>query len=213
MTDAIRANSPTGPVGKPSSAAPKTDVSAAPSLGKDQLLRSPLTAAQVDTLQQAVAALEGLPPVPAGVAAKREWLQTHGPTLESAKQAASALGTSAFFHKVPEQTVADAAGARVRKAEAKFQEVEEEAGLREPVAPASPFRPLFGYSQGVKGLMGSGPLGAVVGLLVLLPAVVLDIADMVTRPLQALAFPVFWGKHKVDQLQYEAAKRADDKQH
>jgi hypothetical protein len=211
MTDAIRANAGTGLGAKPTGTAKKPALTAAPSFAADSYRGTPPTAAQLETHRTSIAALADLPAVPRSVADKRAWLEAHAPILQAAQKALSAMESGAFYHKTPGEAVVGEARGQVRKAERKFQEVEEEAGLRAPIGPANPFRPLFGFSQNVKGLMGSNPFGAVLGVVLLVPALAIDLMDAVTRPLQAVAYPFLWGKHKVDQLQYEAAKRADEK--
>jgi hypothetical protein len=172
----------------------------------DSFVSTPPNPAQLEAFRAAIAALDALPKPPSGVAEKRAWLDANRGTLEAAQKGLGGLRDAEFFHKLVPAAEVDALAGRVAEAAGRFREVEEEAGLREPARPASPFRPLFGATNTVRSWM-SNPLGAVVGTIAIVPAVALDALDAVTRPLQAVAYPLVWGKYKVDQAQYEAARK------
>ena len=205
MTEPIKASPALPQAPRTSAPPPPRKPEAKAQMASDSFVSSPPTQAQLDGYRAAIAALDGVPKPPSGVAAKRAWLEAHGPTHEAAERAVDALRSAAFFHNVPAATEVDALEAKARKAGDRRRETEEEAGLREPSKPASPFRPMFGFSDAVRGWMGH-PVGAVIGGVAIVPAMLLDVVDAVTRPLQALVYPAARLKYSLDKAQYEAAK-------
>lgn len=208
MSDLIRSTSGAAGATPPAKgpAAPAAPRPAEPQLASDSFLRSPPTVAQLAGFRQAIAALDDLPKEPGGIAAKKAWVAQVRPTYEAAEKALDGMRSASFFHKSPPEAEADAAGDKVHAFGENLRDAEEATGLREPAKPANPFRPLFGYSKAVQGWMGNNAFTAIVGLIALPVAAVVDTADAVTRPLQALAFPVLWGQHKIREARFEKAQ-------
>ncbi len=187
---------------------PKTSAPAAPKaadakLAADSFLRTPPTSAQLAGMRAAIAALDALPPQPSGVEAKKAWLAQVRPTYEAADKALSGMRSASFFHKSLPDAEADAAGTKVYQLGDAIRDAEEATGQRAPEAPANPMRPLFGYSKAVSGWMGNNAFTALIGLIAWPVAATIDAADAVTRPLQALAYPVEYGKYKVREARFE----------
>lgn len=194
------AKAPAGP------AAPQDTI---PKLGADNFLRTPPTSAQLAAMRAAIAALDAVPPPPKGKEALKAWAEKTRPTYEAADKALSGLRSAEFFHKALPEAEVDAAGDKVYKLGDKLQDAEEATGLRAPTRPASPTRPLFGNSKAVQGWMGNNAFTALVGLIALPVAAVIDVADATTRPLQAAAYPGELAKYKAREAEFkkEQAKK------
>ena len=192
------------PVAKPAAPAPAPAAKKeAGSFDSDFFNRTPPTKAQLDAHRAAVAVLDTLPKVPLGREAKKAWLAENLPKIEAAKKGLDGLEDAAFWHKAVPQAEIDAAREKMWKLEDKLQGVEEAAGTKPPTKPASPVRPLFQLTDGCKDMMGRNPLLAIVGILCIVPAAVVDTMDMVTRPIQAVAYPFLWGQYKLREGQYD----------
>ena len=204
MPDPIRQTTGTTPARKPVTkpAAPAADT-AVGGFDSDVFNRKAPTKAELDGHRAAIAALDALPKLPLGREAKREWLAAVAPKLEAAEQGLRGLEDAEFWHKAVGPAEADAARDKVWKLRDKVEGAKEAAGLVAPTKPASPFRPLFGLTDACKDMMGRNALLAIVGVVCIIPATIIDIADMVTRPLQAIAYPFFWGQYKARDIQYD----------
>lgn len=206
MPDPVRQAAGPAPVAKPA-AKPATKAPATkPEVGSfdsDFFNRTPPTKAQLDAHRAAVAAIDTLPKVPLGREAKKAWLEANKPKIEAARQGLDALEDAAFWHKAVPQAEIDAAREKLWQLDDKLQGIEEAAGTKPPTKPASPVRPLYQLTDGCKAMMARHPLLAIVGILAIIPAMVIDTVDMVTRPLQALAYPFLWGQYKLREGAYE----------
>ena len=202
ITKPVAAAPAAKPVARPA-AKPAAPAAEAKAFDSDFFNRTPPTKAQLDADRAAVAALDALPKVPLGREAKREWLAANKPKIEAAKKGLDALEDAAFWHKSVPQAELDVAREKLWKLEDKLQGIEEAAGTIAPTKPASPIRPLYQLTDGCKDMMGRNPLLAIVGIVAIIPAMVIDTVDMVTRPLQAIAYPVLWGQYKMRDIQYD----------
>lgn len=206
MTDAIRSTKPAAapaanrqaPVAAP---APKT---AAPAIAQDSFdFDKAAPAAKIAGWKAEVAALDALPKKPSGKDNVRAWVATVEPKLEAAKKALNELESQAFFHKNVAEADVDALRAKVGSLESKVADAKEASGLVAPTKPASPFRPLGQCKDWAVGMMQSNPFFAIIGAIAIVPAIVVDGIDAVTRPLQALAYPFFRGQYEVRQHAWE----------
>lgn len=189
----------------PKAAATKLPVEPGTKIAGDSFMSSVPTEAQLNGLRKTIAALDALPKEPLGIEAKKAWIAQVKPAYEAAVTAEHAFSNASFFHKNPPEAEADMASAKVAKLGANIQDAEEAAGLRKTEGPQNPFRPLFGASAAVKGWMGNNAFTAIVGLIALIPATVYDVADMITRPIQAAIWPAQKAQQLIRDRRYEAA--------
>ncbi len=215
MSDPIRQAAGPAPVAK---AVAKPATSAAPaakaeagSFDSDFFTRTPPTKAQLDAHRAAIAALDTLPKTPLGRDAKRAWIATATPKLEAAEKALNALEDAEFWHKSVPAPENDAARDKVSKLRDRVESAKEAAGVTAPTKPASPIRPLYQLTDGCKDMMGRNALLAIIGVIAIIPAMVIDTADMVTRPLQAVAYPFLWGQYKYRDIQFDREHPAKSK--
>lgn len=151
----------------------------------------------------AVAALDTLPKKPSGRDEQRAWVAAVSPKLEAAEKALNELDSAAFFHKAVPEAEIDALRSKVSGLRSKVEDTKEASGLVAPTKPASPFRPLGQTKDWAVSLMQSNPFLAVIGVVALIPAIIIDGIDAVTRPLQAIAYPFFRGQYEVRQNAWE----------
>lgn len=208
MTDSIRSQdnlvrSP-APAGK--SAPGAASNAPMPRFADDTFFRTAPTAEQIKAMHRAIAALDSLPPVPKGVLAKRQWLNTAGPVLDAAKLAERGLGNAAFFHKAVPQGAADAARLKLNAIRARVERAEEEAGLRKPTPPADPNRKRLHLSKANEKLLNH-PIGSVFGLMFAVPALIVDGADAASRPLERAHYPQALKDYEARMAQYEKARK------
>lgn len=168
----------------------------------DVFTRKAPTKAELDAHRATIAALDKLPEAPLGREAKRAWLATVTPRLAAAEKALNALEDAEFWHKSVPAAENDAAREQVRQLRDRIDSAKEAAGVTPPTKPASPVRPLFQLTDGCKDMMGRNAFLAIVGLIAIIPAMMIDALDLVTRPLQALAYPFLWGQYKLRDVQY-----------
>lgn len=163
-----------------------------------------LTPGQISGLQEQVQRADKLPAVPGDVPGKRAWVQQHAPVVARAKAAALELGNEAFFMNPALKADADAASQAAKRASAQLVRVEEQAGLRRPEAPLDPARPLLQAGRSLAS--PENPAGPLRRLLA--PAALLvDVADVVSRPLQAAAHPQAKQAFEARLAEYEKARR------
>lgn len=161
----------------------------------DNFMRKAPSAEQLATARAAIKALDGMPGIPLSNKAKEAWLTQARELLAKAEAGEKLLGDAEFWtHSVPKEE-SDAARERVGKFRDQIQKCEERGGFKPTPAPLSPFRPLF---QAQKGMLNSNnPLLAILGALTLPALIVVDMVDLVTRPIQLVLWPVAWAWHGV----------------
>ena len=175
-----------------------------PKFADDNFFRTPPTPGQIKDMHRAIAALDSLPPVPKGVLSKRQWLKDAGPVLKAAQQAERGLGNAAFFHKSVPQGGADAARQKYAAVEARIERVEEQAGLRKPTPPLDPNRERMQLSKANEKLLNH-PVGSLLGVMLAVPALVVDGADAASRPSERARYPQAVKEYEARLAQYEKA--------
>lgn len=212
MPDPVRNAAATVPAAKPATrpaAKPAAPAAPAPKGFESDVFqaapwdRKAPAKAELDAHRAALAVIDNLPKVPLGREAKREWLAANKPKIDAAAKALEALEDAAFWHKVVPQAEIDVAREKMWKLEDKLQGIEEAAGTKAPTKPASPVRPLMELSKGCKEMMGQNAFFALIGVICIVPATVIDIMDAVTRPIQAVVYPFLWGQYKARDIQYD----------
>ena len=205
MTDAIRKSAPAAPAATRQAPVAAPAATPAPAtIARDSFdFDKAAPAATLAAWKATVNGLDALPKKPSGRDEVRAWVAAVSPKLEAAKQALNSLQDNAFFHKAVPEAEIDALRAKVDKLDAKVQDAKEASGLVAPTKPASPFRPLGQCKEWAVGMMQSNPVFAIVGVIALVPAIVVDAIDAVTRPLQALAYPFYRGQYEVRQNAWE----------
>ncbi|MFZ9888540.1 MAG: hypothetical protein ACO3JL_13665 [Myxococcota bacterium] len=162
---------------------------------------TPLAGQELTDVRRAVAATDGVGPPPSGVPAMRQWLQGARPVLDAAKAAAFELRQASFFTTPGLDAESKAATSKVNAFADKVQDVEERAGLRRPVAPADPNRPLGQNTRAVAE--NGGLLRGILGPL----ARVVDAADAVSRPLEHARYSAAQADYEKRLAAYENARK------
>ena len=186
------------------SAKPAAPHAVATAIHGDAFLSAPPNAEQLKQFRADVAALDALPKRPKGIEEQKAWLEQVTPAWQKADRAASAIHQAEFFHKAVPRAEADAAQDKAGKLFDQIRDAEQAVGWRKPDEPANPLRPLFGLTGGAKDWLGSGNPFKVLPALLLFPvALVVDAADAVSRPIQAIAWPAEKIKQEVREKRYE----------
>lgn len=162
---------------------------------------TPLAGQELSDVRRAVSAIDGVGAPPSGVPAMRQWLQSARPTLAAAKDAAFELRQASFFTTPGLEAESKSSSAKVNAFARQFQDVEERAGLRRPVAPADPGRPL---GQATRGVNENG--GLLQGVLRPFAAIV-DLGDALSRPLEAAGYPAAKAAYEKQLAAYEDARK------
>lgn len=160
----------------------------------DSFSRGGPSAAEIKQAKAAIAALATVPGVPLAQSKKAAWLEAAGAKLEAAREARGVLSDAEWAKQLPESEV-DAARDTVRAFEDKVRSVEIRAGVRPFPKPLNPFRPVGDVSRSIMNGMGNNVLGAILAPILLPVAIVGDVVDVVTRPIQALVWPVAHAWH------------------
>lgn len=184
MSGPIRNERPQGPTPGPRPLAKPAAAEAealASSLSTDVFHSNPeqLKAAEA-TLARVRVLAEGS--LPLSNAKKKAFLQEARALMAEAQQAESRL----FFANSPSL---EASREAVSKLQSKIEWAEMRSGEKPMPAPVNPFRPLFPVSKASEDLLSKGGLWALVGIFPAIIAPVVDTIDLVTRPVQALAWP------------------------
>lgn len=161
---------------------------------EDHFNRTGPSAAEIKQAREAIAALAKGPGVPLLQSKKAAWLKEAGVKLEAAREARGVLQDAEWAKKVPE-TETDAARDVVQDFANQIRSVEIRAGVRPFPKPLNPFRPLGDVSRSILNGMGNNVLGAILAPILIPVAIVGDIVDTITRPIQALVWPVAHAWH------------------
>ncbi|MEB3198450.1 MAG: hypothetical protein VKP62_14715 [Candidatus Sericytochromatia bacterium] len=172
----------------------------------DSFLSTPPTPEQILVMEQAIAALDALPPTPKGVLEKRSWLQSTARVRQDAQRAAYALGNAAFFHNAYPKARADAASDKFHALHERVNRMEEQAGLRQPLPPRDPDRPKGSWSKANEKLLNSR-YGGSLGLLLAPAALLFDGADALGRPAERAHYPEAMKEYQRRLGEYEKARR------
>ena len=167
---------------------------------------TPLPPAEMAALRRDVESLNHLPPVPASVTGKRQWIAINGPKVEKGRLAAHTLAMDAFFVDRTLQDEADAAKKQAEAANTLLTRTEEQAGLRAPKAPLDPNRPYGGLQEGLEKGSQYNPVVRVISP-ILKPVMVLgDIMDYATRPAQRQGYPERLREYEARVDEYQRAR-------
>lgn len=156
--------------------------------GDDFFHKSAPSAEAIKTAKAAIAALDKMPGIPLSNTAKTAWLAEAKTKLEAANKGLDVLRDAEWEKALPTAEL-DAARDAVYDFQDKVESCEVRAGLKPWGAPLNPFRPLFQYT----GSIGNAPnnvFGGLIAAFGIMIAIPLDIADMVTRPIQAVVWPL-----------------------
>jgi hypothetical protein len=146
------------------------------------------SAAAIAAAKKTIAELAATPGIPLRNEAKQGWLETAKKKQGAAEKALDVLRDAEWEKKMPAAEV-DAAHDAVLKHADKIESCEQRAGLKPVPKPLNPFRPLGEYTAGLGNLPNNafGGIIAAFGIMVTIP---LDIVDGITRPIQAVLWPV-----------------------
>lgn len=147
------------------------------------------TAAQIAEAKKAIDALAAAPSIPLSNKAKTAWLTEAKKQQAAAKAALDVLSDAEWEKKIPAAEVDKARDAVYAHAD-KIERCEERAGLKPLPKPLNPFRPLFEYTSGIGNGLPNNAFGGIIAAFGIMIAIPLDIADMVTRPIQVVMWPV-----------------------
>lgn len=207
MPDPIRSTGPATQVPAARPAAPATRPAAdtaAPRMDEDAFSFNKVPSPEMlAEWRGAIADLAKLPKAPGGREAQRAWVATVTPKLEAAEKALRHLEHAEFFTKSVPTAEVEAARKKVDGLRDKVDGVKEASGLVAPTKPASPLRPLNQATTWAKDMMASGGLWPIIGALAIVPCIMVDLIDTVTRPLQAIAYPFFRGQYEIRQNRWE----------
>jgi hypothetical protein len=157
----------------------------------DFSFNKPPSAAKLAEARKQVATLATLKPIPLSNKEKETWLKDAQALKAAAEPGVKVLEDAAFFTKSVPDAEADAARTALQKVEDQIELCQERAGTKPGFYPLNPFRPINQFQKGIEGQMGN-PLGAIIGVVTLPVAITLDIIDLVTRPVQVVAYPFEW---------------------
>ncbi|MDB5097462.1 MAG: hypothetical protein JWM80_1883 [Cyanobacteria bacterium RYN_339] len=163
-----------------------------PSLGNDDFAFNKVpSAAKLAEARKQVATLGSMRPIPLANKDKAAWLQEAQALRAGAEPGVKVLEDADFFTKSVPAAEADAARAALQKLDDQIELCQERGGTKPGFHPLNPFRPINQFQKGIEGQMGN-PLGAILGIVTLPAAITLDIVDLVTRPVQVVAYPFEW---------------------
>lgn len=162
------------------------------SLKRDSFFTDRAPSAQaIKQAREALKALDGMRGIPLAQKDKAAWL-TEAKALKAA--ASDALNTlhDAEWAKAGGVTDAeiDAAHDKLSEFSDTIVRAEERAGIRPLPQPLNPFGPLDRAFDGVMGSAGSGVLGAILAPILVPVAVMAQVVDVITRPIQVVVWPV-----------------------
>jgi hypothetical protein len=140
--------------------------------------------------------LDGVKAIPLKDADKAAWLTAAQATRDQAAEGVKVLEDAAFFTKSVPDAEADAAREKLSKLDDQIQQCKDRKANGAGFYPLNPLRPLNQFRKGIEGQMGN-PLGAIIGVVTLPVAMTLDIVDIVTRPLQLVAYPFEWAAYGI----------------
>jgi hypothetical protein len=138
--------------------------------------------------KETIAALASVPGIPLSNKAKTPWLADAKAKKAEADKALDVLRDAEWEKKLPAAEM-DAARDAVYKFDEKIESCEVRGGLKPWGAPLNPFRPLFQMTNNLGNVPNNvfGGLIAAFGVMIAIPV---DIVDAVTRPIQAVLWPV-----------------------
>jgi hypothetical protein len=188
----VQSNKTTAPAAKTAAAKP-----AAPAVKRDEAKmaldelsfgRPKPTAAQIADAKKTIAKLADAPSIPLKNAEKAAWIADAKTRLAGAEAALDVLRDAEWEKLLPAAEL-DAARDAVYDYADKIESAEVRAGIKPQPKPLNPFRPLFEYSKSI-GNAPNNIFGALIASFGIIVAIPLDIADLVTRPIQAVMWPV-----------------------
>jgi hypothetical protein len=186
------------PVQAKSTPAPtKPAANNAPAIANDSFdFNKPPSAQKLADARAAVALLATVKPIPLADKQKDAWLADAQQIHDKAAAGAKVLEDAAFFTKSVPDAEADKAREALFKLEDQIQQCKDRKTTGAGFYPLNPFRPLNQFQKGITGQMDN-PLGAIIGVVTLPVAITLDIVDMVTRPVQVVAYPFEWAAYGI----------------
>jgi hypothetical protein len=193
----VQSNTPVAPVARLSAGKAPAAKAQAPAGAKDSLALSSSPAMSVEQAKKAIADLANTPSIPLSNAAKKTWLETEKKRQTEAEKANDVLSNAWMDGKISMDDL-DKLTQPLQDHADKIARCEERAGLTPLPKPLNPFRPLFGYTNGL-GNLPNNALGGIVAAFGIMVAIPLDIVDAVTRPVQAVLWPVAWGWRGIQQ--------------
>ncbi|MOA07206.1 hypothetical protein D3C78_1268920 [compost metagenome] len=146
------------------------------------------TAAQIAAAKKTIAELASTPGIPLRNDAKQGWLETAKQKQAAAEAALDVLRDAEWEKKLPQDDLMAARDAVHQHAD-QIVRCEERAGLKPMPKPRNPFRPL-GENTAAIGNAPNNIFGALIASFGLMVAIPLDIVDGITRPIQAVMWPV-----------------------
>jgi hypothetical protein len=149
------------------------------------------TPAQLDQARKAIAALAQTPSIPLKNAEKGAWLEAAKKRQAEAEKGLEVLRDAEFFNKQLSTEEVDALSEAVSKHADQIESCEQRAGLKPMPKPLNPFRPLGEYTRGLNSLPNN-VFGALVKSIGIMATIPMDIVDGITRPVQAVLWPVAW---------------------
>jgi hypothetical protein len=189
----VQSNRPAAPLAKPAQAAVVAKA-AAPAVAKDKLALSAGAAPSIDEARKTIADLAKTPSIPLSNEKKKTWLETEKKRQDAAEKASEVLSNAWMDGKLSMDDM-DKATEPLHAHADLIARCEERAGLKPLPTPLNPFRPLFGFTNGLGNNLPNNALGGIVAAFGVMIAIPLDIADMVTRPIQAAVWPFAWAWH------------------
>lgn len=178
-------------------AANKPAANAASTLNNDSFdFNKPPSAQKLADARAAVKLLDGVKAIPLKDADKAAWLTSAQATRDKAAEGVKVLEDAAFFTKSVPDAEADAAREKLSKLDDQIQQCKDRKETGAGFYPLNPFRPLNQFQKGITGQMNN-PLGAIIGVVTLPVAITLDVMDMVTRPVQVVAYPFEWAAYGI----------------
>lgn len=145
--------------------------------------------AAIKQAKEAIAALDTMRAIPLSNKAKAAWLTEAKAKLEAANKGLDVLRDAEWEKQLPAAEL-DAARDAVYEFSDKIASCEVRAGLKPWGAPLNPFRPLFQYTGSIGSGLPNNAFGGLIAAFGLMIAIPLDIADAVTRPIQAVVWPL-----------------------
>lgn len=145
--------------------------------------------AAIQEAKKAIADLGTMRSIPLSNKAKTAWLAEAKTKLEAANKGLDVLRDAEWEKKLPAAEM-DAARDAVYDFQDKIEDCEVRAGLKPWGPPLNPFRPLFQYTGSIGNGLPNNAFGGIIAAFGIMIAIPLDIVDAITRPIQAVVWPV-----------------------